>query len=896
MKEAMLELQNQQLDVVKIIGKNMAEILSSMISGTDNLNEILKTLYDAGEGLLQTGCKLQTSKRESFFRDGDILIGGDFVVHSEFTFSEPTYKEEPKPILCKGFHIRYYREVLATIFAIEEINQSPDLLLNITLGFRIFDSCMSEARAIQGTLELLSGKAGPVPGYSCQNHPLLAGIIGETMSSLTVPMAIIMGSFKYPQISHSAVLSTLSDKVKFPSFLRTVPGNTFQNIALARLIGHFHWTWVGMIISDDEVGLQGGQEIRRVNEENGGCVAFIEKMHLLYSKEKVLKAVERIRRHSVKVIIIHSAEMHVKLLLETIYAQNGVDKVLVFSALFAMTPGIFANQAWKILNGTLGLVPYTGSMPGFEAFLYNQNPDQCPGDIFIISFWEQAFSCRWHQPNKTGVFSPEEQEGQVVSCSGRETVNELNKPIFELNDLSYTYHSYAAAYAFAHALNALVFCTPGKGPFTNGRCADINHIRPWQILHYLKNLHFVAGKGEEIFFDANGDALASYDILNVQISPDGIFRLVKVGNFDSRAPEGQDITINRSGILWNDGSSQVPHSVCSESCPSGYRKAAREGQPACCFDCVFCSHGEFSNGTDLTNCFKCPSHQWSNEKRDQCFLKMTEFLSFEEPLGLAFTVSAACLTVLATSVLCIFIKYRDTPIVKANNRGLSYLLLIALICCFLCTFIFIGRPTRPSCMLRQTVFGVIFSISVSTVLAKTIVVVIAFKASNPCSPARKYLDFKIPLSIVVFPSLVQLLICTVWLLTYSPFPELNTQLYNEKNILGCNEGDSIFFYCMLGYLGLLATVSFIVAFLSRNLPGSFNEAKLITFSMLVFVSVWIAFIPAYMSTGGKYMVAVEVFAILCSSAGLLGCIFFPKCYIILLRPERNSRKYITAKS
>ncbi|KAJ1121211.1 hypothetical protein NDU88_009332 [Pleurodeles waltl] len=236
-----------------------------------------------------------------------------------------------------------------------------------------------------------------------------------------------------------------------------------------------------MIISDDEVGLQGGQEIRRVNEENGGCVAFIEKMHLLYSKEKVLKAVERIRRHSVKVIIIHSAEMHVKLLLETIYAQNGVDKVLVFSALFAMTPGIFANQAWKILNGTLGLVPYTGSMPGFEAFLYNQNPDQCPGDIFIISFWEQAFSCRWHQPNKTGVFSPEEQEGQVVSCSGRETVNELNKPIFELNDLSYTYHSYAAAYAFAHALNALVFCTPGKGPFTNGRCADINHIRPWQV-------------------------------------------------------------------------------------------------------------------------------------------------------------------------------------------------------------------------------------------------------------------------------------------------------------------------------------------------------------------------------------------------------------------------------
>ncbi|XP_078496082.1 vomeronasal type-2 receptor 26-like [Lissotriton helveticus] len=335
---------------------------------------------------------------------------------------------------------------------------------------------------------------------------------------------------------------------------------------------------------------------------------------------------------------------------------------------------------------------------------------------------------------------------------------------------------------------------------------------------------------------------------------------------------------------------QAPSSFCSESCLPGFRQSARKGWPVCCFDCVPCSAGEISNETDSPDCWPCPEDHWPNAERTRCDLTTLQFLSFEQPLGITLSCLTSLLFLLTLLVLGIFKNYQDTPIVKANNRGLSYALLIALMLCFLSPFTFIGHPMRATCMIRQNSFGIIFSISISTILAKTITVIIAFNARDPTSRSSKWLGSRVPYAVVLLCSFAPVLICTVWLLRDPPFP-VKIQM-GVTTILQCDEGSVLFFYLMLGYLGLLATVSFVVAFYARNLPQSFNEAKFLTFSMLVFLAVWISFIPAYLSTNGKYLVAVEIFAILSSSAGLFGCIFIPKCYIILWRPDMNTKQYL----
>ncbi|XP_026579469.1 vomeronasal type-2 receptor 26-like [Pseudonaja textilis] len=682
-----------------------------------------------------------------------------------------------------------------------------------------------------------------------------------------------------------------------------VPKEDHQYIGIIQLLRHFRWTWIGIFSVDNNNGDKFLQKIEPLLSENGICLSFIErldqKIHLegfleLYQKFSIISINMFYSKSNVFLAYGESwTIMWLRFATFLVDPENKkselLRKVWIMTAKidFALS-GIQISSDLTMYHGAISFTVHSRAVVGFREFLQAINPVSDYRDGFRQDVWEQSFDCSFPKPELQGIHSKK--------CTEEMKLEDLPAPVFEMEMTAQSYSVYNAVYAVAHALQSLHILMFNRRKTMMGKTPDLLQLQPWQLHSFLQGISFNNSAGERVFLNDKGEATGGFDITNLITFPNRSFQRVRVGKMDLQAPKGKELWIDEDMIAWNTAFKQIPPlSRCNDPCFPGCWKKRIEGDQFCCYDCVPCPEGKISNQNDMEDCFECSEDHYPNKEKNGCILKLIIFLSFEETLGIGLATAALCFFLLTSWILGTFIKHRDTPIVIANNRSLTYTLLASLLLCFLSSLLFLSQPGKVTCLLRQSMFGITFSVAISSVLAKTITVVVAFMATKPGSQIRKWVGKRLAFSIVVSCSLFQVCIYILWLSTSPPFPELDMHSELQEMILQCNEGSPFFFYCVLGYMGILAVASFIVAFLARKLPDSFNEAKFITFSMLAFCSVWISFFPAYLSTKGKAMVAVEVFSILASSAALLGCIFLPKCHIIVFRPDLNQREKLTKR-
>nr|XP_046246197.1 extracellular calcium-sensing receptor-like [Scatophagus argus] len=838
-------------------------------------------------------CRLQRRFHlNGMHKPGDLVLGGLFQIHLFTIFPDLSFTSEPQQPTCRGFDLIGFRRAQTMAFAIDEINRNSNLLPNVTLGYSLYDNCADLGIGFRAALSLVSGQEEQfVLDKTCVGTPPVVGIVGDSSSTRSIAISSVLGLYRVPMVSYFATCSCLSDRQKFPSFFRTIPSDAFQVRAMIQILKHFGWTWVGLLISDDDYGFHAARSFQSDLAQSGrGCLAYLEVLPWDNDQDEIKRIVDVMKKSTARVVIVFAHESYVISIVDEVVRQNVTGLQWLASEAWTAATVLHTPHFMPYLAGTLGIAIRRGEIPGLREFLLQTRPDLRYNNSYENSFWEYTFQCRFAPPPAGWV-----DTGGAL-CTGQEDLENVENDFLDISNLRPEYNIYKAVYALAYALDDMLRCVPGRGPFRGHSCGNLKELEPWQLVYYLEKVNFTTSFGDEVSFDDNGDALPIYDIMNWLWLPDGTTILQNVGEVKESAFKGEELTIDADKIFWNFESKKPPRSVCSESCPPGTRMARKKGEPVCCFDCIPCSEGKISNETDSLECTSCPEDFWPIPQRDHCVPKETEFLSYHEPLGIGLTAAALLGTCMCAVVLGIFIYHRRTPIVRANNSELSFQLLLSLKLCFMCSLLFIGRPRLWTCQVRHAAFGISFVLCISCILVKTMVVLAVFKASKPGGGASlKWFGAMQQRGTVMVLTSIQAAICTAWIVSASPVPHKNTQYYIDKIVYECVVGSTIGFAVLLGYIGSLAILSFLIAFIARNLPDSFNEAKLITFSMLIFCAVWVAFVPAYVSSPGKYADAVEVFAILASSFGLLVALFGPKCYIILLRPERNTKKAIMGR-
>ncbi|TWW77098.1 Extracellular calcium-sensing receptor [Takifugu flavidus] len=675
-------------------------------------------------------------------KPGDMILGGLFEVHYTSVFPDLTFTSEPNQLVCQGFDLAGFRHAMTMAFAIDEINRNISLLPNVTLGYSLYDNCATLVIGFSAALSMVSGQQEQfLQQEKCLGTPPVLGIVGDSFSTFSIATSDVIGLFKLPIVSYFATCSCLSDRQRFPSFFRTIPSDAFQVRAVIQILKHFRWSWVGLLVSDDDYGLHVARSFQSdLTRSGGGCLAYLEILPWGYNPGELTQVVEVMKKSTARVVIVFAHQIHMIQLMEEVVKQNLTGLQWIASEAWTAAAMLQTTELMPYLGGTLGIAIRRGEIPGLRDFLLGLHPDlhEISNRNSLINyrvrqFWEYTFQCRF-APAPTGWV-----EGGGLLCTGEEELGRVQTEFLDVSNLRPEYNIYKAVYALAHALDEMLHCVPGRGPFDEHRCATLESLKPWQLMHYLQQVNFTTAFGDEVSFDENGDALPIYDIMNWLWLPDGRTKVQNVGEV--------------KGSSFRDATVSLQHELSSR------------------------------DPENSMECTSCPEDFWSSPQRDHCVPKKTEFLSYHEPLGICLTAASLLGTVISAVVLGIFIHHRSTPVVRANNSELSFLLLVSLKLCFLCSLLFIGRPRLWTCQLRHAAFGISFVLCVSCILVKTMVVLAVFRASKP---------------------------------------------------------------------GGGATLKWFGAVQQRGT-----------------VLVWVAFVPAYINSPGKYADAVEVFAILASSFGLL---------------------------
>ncbi|XP_006008593.1 metabotropic glutamate receptor 1 [Latimeria chalumnae] len=821
---------------------------------------------------------MASSQRSVARMDGDVIIGALFSVHHQ-----PPAEKVPER-KCGEVREQYgVQRVEAMFYALDKINADPTLLPNISLGCEIRDSCWHSSVALEQSIEFIRDSLiymrddrdgavrcveNSVAHQALRTKKPIAGVIGPGSSSVAIQVQNLLQLFNIPQIAYSATSIDLSDKTLYKYFLRVVPSDTLQARAMLDIVKRYNWTYVSALHTEGNYGESGMEAFKELAALEGLCIAHSDKIYSNAGEKSFDRMLRKLRERlpKARVVVCFCEGMTVRGLLMAM-RRLGVtgEFLLIGSDGWADRVEVIEDYEPEAVGG-ITIKLRSAEVMTFDDYYLKLRLDQNSRNPWFPEFWQHRFQCRLPgHPQENFVFKK--------TCTGNESLEENyvqdSKMGFVIN----------AIYAMAHGLHDmhLVLC-----PGYKGLCDAMKPIDGSKLLEFIIKTTFFGISGEDVWFDENGDSPGRYEIMNFQNVAPGRYDYVNIGTWHEGVLNLDDyrIQMNKTGMV---------RSVCSEPCSKGQIKVIRKGEVSCCWICTACKENEYVQ--DEFTCKACELGWWPNPELTGCELIVVKYLEWSNVEAIV-AVVFSCLGILVTMfVTFIFVLYRDTPVVKSSSRELCYIILAGIFLGYICPFTLIAMPTLTSCYLQRLLVGLSSAMCYSALVTKTnrIARILAGSKKKICTRKPRFMSAWAQVVIASILISVQLTLEITLIIMEPPLPVLSYPSIKEVFLI-CNTSN-LGVVAPLGYNGLLIMSCTYYAFKTRNVPANFNEAKYIAFTMYTTCIIWLAFVPIYF--GSNYKIITTCFSVSLSVTVALGCMFTPKIYIIIAKPERNVRSAFT---
>ncbi|XP_070168158.1 metabotropic glutamate receptor B isoform X2 [Polyergus mexicanus] len=804
--------------------------------------------------------------------EGDVVLGGLMMIHER----EDTIT--CGPVMPQGG----IQALEAMLYTLDTLNKQ-EIIPGVKIGAHILDDCDKDTYGLEMAVDFIKGSISNIDGaeYHCNKtavRKVISGVVGAASSVTSIQVANLLRLFRIPQVSFFSTSPELSNKQRFEYFSRTIPSDHYQVKAMVDIVLTMGWSYVSIIYEESNYGIKAFEELEELLGKHNICIAIKEKLvkdsgvakEIAYDNI-ILKLLTKPRARG---CIIFGSDQEVAGVMRAVRRCNATGAFSWIGSDGWSARGLVSNGNEPEVEGTLSVQPQANPVKGFEEYFLNLTVENNRRNPWFVEFWEDYFKCRYPNASRTPY-----NKKYTKICTMEERLTKQNTA-FE-DQLQFVSDAVMAfAYAFRDMHRDLC---DGK----QGLCDKMKPTKGITLLHYLRKVDFEGLSGDKFRFDRNGDGPARYNIIHFKQIEPGKYKWIRVGKY----LEGE-LRLNLSEIQFKLGHPQPPESVCSLPCELGQAKKYVEGE-RCCWHCFNCTQYQIRDPKDETQCIQCRQGTLPDETHSICRDIPEEFLRPESAWAISAMSFSATGILVTLFVGGVFLRHNDTPVVRASGRELSYVLLSGILLCYLVTFTLILKPTDIVCGIQRFAAGFCFTVVYAALLTKTNRISRIFNAGSAKRPS--FISPRSQLIICFGLIFVQILINGIWIII-DPAKAMHHYPTMEDNLLVCNNYIDASYMIAFAYPTILIVVCTVYAVLTRKIPEAFNESKHIGLTMYTTCVIWCAFIPLYYGTGSNVALRITSMSVTISLSASVTvvCLFSPKLYIILIRPERNVRPTVRA--